>query len=257
MASYLGVPHPTGFPLYMLASKISLSLPFANPAFRVNLLSALFSGLTACLFFLIALKLTGERLKGAFKYLLPALLALVFAFSYTNWSQSVVARVYTMNAFFCAAALYFLITWKERNQNKYLYLLAFLTGLGAGLHLSFIVFSAILWAYILIAKFKTVKPVLRIIFPLALLGASSYLYIFIRGLAEADLKWQDFSGVQSFIDYFTQKQYRTKMAGRDLAGYLSFFSYIIPVIIKDMSLAGFLASAAGCVITFARKIRYR
>ena len=61
MANYLGVPHPTGFPLYMLFSKLTMTFPFANPAFRVNLISAIFSGLAASFFFLTALKLTDRK----------------------------------------------------------------------------------------------------------------------------------------------------------------------------------------------------
>lgn len=257
MANYLGVPHPTGFPLYMLFSKLTMTFPFANPAFRVNLISAIFSGLAASFFFLTALKLTGNRLKGLLKYLLPALLSLVFAFSYTNWSQSVVARIYTMNAFFCAASLYLLMVYEERPLKKYLYLLGFITGLGAGLHLSFIIFSGIIWSYLLIAKFKAVKSLLPSVFGFIILGASCYLYIIIRGLADTGLKWQDFSGLQSFMDYFTQKQYSSKMAGRNLQGYIDFFSYIFPVIIRDLSILGFIAAAAGCAVTYFKKIKYR
>lgn len=257
MAGYLGIPHPTGFPLYMLFSKLTLTIPFANPAFRVNLISAVFSGLAASFFFLTALKLTGNRLKGLLKYLLPALLALVFAFSYTNWSQSVVARIYTMNAFFCAAALYLLMVYEEKPLKKYLYLLGFITGLGAGLHLSFIIFSGLIWGYLLFARFKTVKTMIPAVFGFIALGASCYLYIFMRGLADTGLKWQDFSGLQSFMDYFTQKQYRSKMAGRNLQGYIDFFSYIFPVILKDFSIFGFIASLAGCAVTYFKKIKFR
>jgi hypothetical protein len=42
MICTLGVPHPTGFPLYILAGKLFAFLPLASPAFRVNLMSAFF-----------------------------------------------------------------------------------------------------------------------------------------------------------------------------------------------------------------------
>lgn len=257
MASYLGIPHPTGFPLYMLSSKISLSLPFANPAFRMNLLSAFFSSMTAALFFLLCARICADRLKHPFKYILPALIAAAFALSYTNWSQSVIARIYTMNAFFCASALYLLFSFEEKPSTKKLYMLGLLTGLGAGLHLSFIVFSALIWLYLLVKHFRFVLKCLPFAAALALLGGAVYFYIFIRGASDTPLKWQDFFTPLSYVDYFTQKQYRAKMMGRDAEGYARFFSYIFTVVLKDFSFAGFLAIAGGIAVTFINKIRMR
>ncbi len=257
MASYLGIPHPTGFPLYMLASKFSLSLPFANPAFRVNLLSALFSSMTAVLFFMLCARMCQDRLKQPLKYLLPALAAAVFVLSYTNWSQSVIARIYTMNGFFCAAALYLLFSFDEKPSAKNLCLLGLVTGLGAGLHLSFVVFSGLIWLYILIKHFRIALKHLPAAAGFALLGAAVYFYIFIRGASDTPLKWQDFFTPLSYLDYFTQKQYRVKMMGRDAEGYAAFFSYIFTVVLKDFSFAGFLAVAGGIVVTFINKTRTR
>src|SRR3954467_2461178 len=43
----LGVPHPTGYPLYTLLSKIFTWLPVGDVAYRVNLSSAVYAAL-AC-----------------------------------------------------------------------------------------------------------------------------------------------------------------------------------------------------------------
>src|SRR5690349_11953418 len=39
-AAILGIPHPTGYPLYILLGKLFTMLPFGDVAYRVNLSSA-------------------------------------------------------------------------------------------------------------------------------------------------------------------------------------------------------------------------
>src|SRR5690606_12763699 len=58
-APILGVPHPTGYPLYALASKVAAEAPVSSLARRMNLLSAASMALAAalmasCLFALVA-----------------------------------------------------------------------------------------------------------------------------------------------------------------------------------------------------------
>jgi len=45
----LGIPHPTGYPLYMLLGKLFTFLPFGEPAWRVDLMSACFAALAVAL----------------------------------------------------------------------------------------------------------------------------------------------------------------------------------------------------------------
>src|SRR5690349_9590350 len=40
-----GVPHPPGYPLYTLLSILFVHIPFGDPAWRMNILSALFGAL--------------------------------------------------------------------------------------------------------------------------------------------------------------------------------------------------------------------
>ncbi|MDX6770024.1 MAG: DUF2723 domain-containing protein [Elusimicrobiota bacterium] len=65
----LGVAHAPGYPLYILLSKLGLLLPLGNPAYRLNLLSALaLSGAVALLFAEV------RRRRGTFPALFGALL---------------------------------------------------------------------------------------------------------------------------------------------------------------------------------------
>ena len=103
----LGVPHPTGYPLFVLAGWLWVHLlPLGTMAFRLNLLVAVFGALAVSLTYLLALRLTGRHL--------PAVgSALLFGLSYTFWTQTSISEVYTLNAVFVAAVLYLLVRWGQ------------------------------------------------------------------------------------------------------------------------------------------------
>ena len=56
VAATLGIPHPPGYPLYVLLGKLFTFIPLGSLAWRVNLMSAFFGALTCAFFFLIMQK---------------------------------------------------------------------------------------------------------------------------------------------------------------------------------------------------------
>ncbi|HOY56343.1 MAG TPA: DUF2723 domain-containing protein [bacterium] len=124
VAKTLGIAHPSGYPLYILIGKLFTFLPFGSSAFQVNLMSAFFASLTSAFLFLILQRIISyfhkkkSLIKNIFilEYLTPATSALIFAFTGIFWSQSVVAEVYTLNAFLLAAIIYLLLVWQEKIQ---------------------------------------------------------------------------------------------------------------------------------------------
>ncbi|MDD5305089.1 MAG: DUF2723 domain-containing protein [Elusimicrobia bacterium] len=87
-AATLGVPHPTSYPLYVLLSRLAISVPLGNPAYRLNLLSAV-AGAAAC-----ALLFAALRPK---RGLLAALAAAAcLAFNPGFWAVSQVSEMYSL-----------------------------------------------------------------------------------------------------------------------------------------------------------------
>ena len=86
----LGLPHPNGFPLYMLLGWAWSHLPWGSVAWRMNLLSAVGGALAVAITAAFARRLSGQTSVGA---LAGGLLAL----SPTFWSFSVAAERYTLN----------------------------------------------------------------------------------------------------------------------------------------------------------------
>ncbi len=100
-AMTLGVPHPPGYPTYVLLGRLFALLPFGTAAWRFNLFSAVCAAAAAGLLAIAMRQAWGRRARpGA-----AVAAALTFAFLPLVWSQAVVAEVYSLNLLMIAAGL--------------------------------------------------------------------------------------------------------------------------------------------------------
>ncbi len=135
-----GVPHPTGYPTYLLLGRLFARLPFGNVAYRLNLMSAVFAVATVVLVYAtvrhLLAQLNGEGWRPAVSGWLAAW---ALAFSPLFWSQALIAEVYTLNAFFIAAGCYLVVCWTQSRQGNWTWRLiglGLVTGLALGNHLT-------------------------------------------------------------------------------------------------------------------------
>ncbi|MCK6626702.1 MAG: DUF2723 domain-containing protein [Anaerolineae bacterium] len=126
-APLLGIPHTTGYPLYILLGKLwTLLIPFGSPAWRMNLFSALNGALAAAVTALIVYHLTvhASRLTphpSSFilhpsAFLSAILAGLTLAWGLTLWQWSVIAGVRSMNVLFFALITLAAILWGKRME---------------------------------------------------------------------------------------------------------------------------------------------
>ena len=123
VAAYvLGISHPTGYPTYTILTHLFTYLPVGDVAYRVNLASAVFGALAVAALYAVGLRLSGS--------IVAALIgAAAFGTNPLFWSQAVIAEVYTLHVLFLAAALLALLVWREKREDGYLLLAAFVLGL--------------------------------------------------------------------------------------------------------------------------------
>jgi hypothetical protein len=176
----LGVPHPTGYPLYLLLGKLFTYLPFGDVAYRLNLMSGFFSSATVTVVYLLAF-LVSRRV------VLSIAIAGFLAFSYYFWSASVIAEVYSLHAFLNAITIYLLLLWVRGGSNKLLYGAGFVWGLSFGNHMTTALlgpaFAFLVGLGLWDRRIKWLQ-----LFPLAvctILPLSIYLYLPLRYLAGA------------------------------------------------------------------------
>jgi len=149
----LGIIHQTGYPLYTLLAKLfTLAVPINDPAFRLNLFSALVGAFAVAMLYHVIRHLTAYRFAAIIG-------AATFAVGQTFWSQAVIAETYTMQMLLVALLFYFALTWGEEiergNAQKArarFYALAFVMGLGLAHHrLLLLLYPAIALYVVLVA----------------------------------------------------------------------------------------------------------
>ena len=147
----LEVGHPPGAPFFMLVANLfsQFASDVTTVAKMVNYMSALMSG--ACILFLFwsithlvrKLVITDESniTKGQLITVMGSGLvgALVYTFSDTFWFSAVEGEVYAFSSLFTAIVFWLILKWEDvANQphsDRWLILIAYLTGLSIGVHL--------------------------------------------------------------------------------------------------------------------------
>lgn len=108
-----GVPHPPGYPTYVLLGRLFAALPTGSVAYRFNLLSAISAAIAAAAVAAIVAHQPPEvdKRTGRFHSLLiPVAAGLTLAWMPAVWGQATVAEVYTLNLAFLALFLWALLT---------------------------------------------------------------------------------------------------------------------------------------------------
>ncbi|MHB1355240.1 MAG: protein O-mannosyl-transferase family [Anaerolineae bacterium] len=141
-SAVLGIAHPPGYSLYILLGKLFTLLPLGDIAYRVNLMSAVFSALT-----LSVLCYSLERHTHSRTAALTAVILL--GTSSTFWAQSTTANIRSLTTLLTTLCLATLLAWGENQRPRTLVLFAICFGLGVGHHTSIALFAVPFGAYIL------------------------------------------------------------------------------------------------------------
>jgi Protein of unknown function (DUF2723) len=184
--SVLGVGHPTGYPTYMMLTHLFTYLPLGDPAYRVNLASAVY-GVAAVLVVYLAGLLLARRVVAA------AAGALAFGLSGAFWGQAVIAEVYTLEALLVALAIFVLLLWRDRRDGRYLLLCAFLVGLSLTHHLTSVLLVPAALAFVFLTDRRVFSRTGLVVKCLGLfvLGLLPLLYLPVRALMHAPLNEAD------------------------------------------------------------------
>jgi hypothetical protein len=100
-----GIPHPTGYPLYLLVARCFQLLPIGSLAFRTNLMSAIAAALAATLVYLSVVQTLIPA--GSLRSWLAGMAAgYAFGLAPLIWSQAIITEVYALQACLVALILY-------------------------------------------------------------------------------------------------------------------------------------------------------
>jgi hypothetical protein len=214
-----GVPHPTGYPAYLLLLTSALKLVPGEPARIGNWLSAVSAALAVALLTDLARRtLIGQRWQS-----IGALAAgLIFATSPDLWSQAVITEVYTLNALVAVALLWLMWRWREAavaglRAWPWLTGAGLVLGLGLGNHLTL----ALVLPGLFVWMWPLRRAVLRQgswqtrILPLAglALGLATYVYLPWAASRVPPVNWGNPNTPEGFVWLTTGAIYRDLVFG--------------------------------------------
>lgn len=194
-----GVPHPPGYPTYLLAGALAAQVPAGDLAWRLNLLSAACAALAAGLVAAATVGLTGSRAAGA-------IAGLTWACAPVVWGQAVIAEVYALNALFVALLVYLAIAGRApraaKRQAAHGALLGVASGLGVGTGMTLVLCAPLV-------AWSCGRDVRR--WACALAGACAGMLVFailpVRAQAQPPVNWGDASRLDGFVWLVTARAY--------------------------------------------------
>ncbi len=195
----LGIPHPSGYPLYVLLGKLwTLVVPVGSIALRMSLFSAACAA-AACALLYRACTRAGLGRPAA------ALAASLLACSPSLWGEANVQRAYALNTLFVILATAAALHWHRTRRPRDLGLAFFICGLGATNHTFIAIYAVALGLFVLSEQPSLLTAPRRLLehaavaAVAAVAGLLPYLYLPIRSHMQPRLDWGNPETWQSFV----------------------------------------------------------
>lgn len=205
--SQLGIPHPTGYPLYVLLGKLFSLIPIGSIAWRAELLSAVAAAAASGTAVLIAGRV-GARPTIA----LAAGLAL--AATGTLWLEATFSEMNGLHLLLVAALIHRALVWHEERRDRDLRIGALLTGLALSNHLLAMTVVPVVLLFVLADAWPRLveRPILILqSIGLGLVGLTPYLFIPLRALAGPASIYGRFLTLDGFISLVSGADFRGDM----------------------------------------------
>ncbi len=181
----MGISHPPGYPLYLFLGKLFSYIPWGerlahfgdNPAWRLNMMSVVFSSITVLLMGRLIYRLTRSGVITLFG-------ALTLAGAVRFWYQASYTELYPVYTTMVVATFLLLMAWMETRKPWLYYASAAVYALSFGVNAPAIVLlPAWLWAVLVTDHRMLTRPKsFGRTAVIVILAASQYLYIPIRAL---------------------------------------------------------------------------
>ncbi len=253
-AATLGIPHPSGYPLYVLLGKLwTVLLPFGSIAWRMSLFSAACAAATCGLFYLTVRRLGLSVLTGLFS-------SLLVAFGPSFWSQANVQRVYALNAFFLVAVTAAALEWHRDGaaggrRIRWMVLAAFLAGVGATNHTVMGVMGLAVGVFAVVSEPGLLKRPrhLAACAGAGLAGLLPYVYLPLRSRTDPRLDWGNPETAGGFLDVVLRRDFWHRAWMESPADWLPIAGDYLASLGEELAWAG----AALAVVGAALGWRYR
>ena len=199
----LGIPHPSGYPLYVLLGRLfTILVPAGSFAWRLSLFSAAASAAACAVLYRLA-RAMGVRPPAAIAG------ALILAFAPSYWAEANVQRVYGLGALFVVLAMAAAWLWTRTRRTGLLVLAFFLCGLGASNHTFMAVMAAAVALYAVIAEPGLLRRPRAVALSAVAFAAGllPYLYLPLRSRQDPVLDWGNPETLRRTLDVVLRRDF--------------------------------------------------
>ena len=266
-----GVPHPPGFPLYLVLAGLWSHLPLgADVAWRLNVLSAVLGAACApVIYFVVRVTLSPASRGPAdaeaateppwLREAPGATAALLFVFSHTFWRQATITEVYTLNMLMASLVLLAggICVQRARDRRPLGWALAIfglVGGLGLANHITLALMYFGVGGMVLLAPAHRCEEVFRRFWvPIACgsLGLLLYAVLPLRASAEPLVNWGNPHDWPHFLRHVTGWQFHefVRPTGKVIGKNLSLFLWTA---LTDFTILPLVLVPFGCLRLAAR-----
>jgi hypothetical protein len=244
-AYVLGVPHATGYPLYVMLLHVFQRLAaFGSIAYRSNLFSALtMAGM--CAAWAWVYRRAGGSGPGAL------LAALTPAFMSITWSEATRAETYGLHVLFLALAIGCFLRWERLRTGRSLVWFALASGFALSHHRTSLFVLAPFLALALVRHrpwtwSQGLKTALVLIAPFA-----AYAYLPIRAAANPPVNWGYIRSWQDLVNHALGRQYAGYIASEPWQHWLRFLLqglFAVPAMQMSVVAVALTLLGAGAVL---------
>jgi hypothetical protein len=244
----LGIVHPPGYPLYTVLGHLFSLLPFGDPAYKVNLFSALWGSLCLGVLFLILRIISIERLHAVFA-------TLFLGFTTLYWSKTAIAEVYSFTGFLIACISFWILTYNRDKKKSQFYLIFLTTGLALSNHYPLVILTGVGLLFLLDRRDLKVSDFAKGLLFLCL-GLTPYLYLFIQATnPDVQYNFGKLTDLSMVFDHVSRKYYLDQAGGTIWDKVVLTFA-VLRAIVTDFFFAS-LFLVIGITISFVEKWKYR
>jgi hypothetical protein len=248
----LGIPHPTGYPTYVLAAWLFERLPLGDVAYRANLFSAV------CIALALATAVSIQVRLGV-RPVIAGVAAFATGVIGTIWASATVAEVNPLHVLLVALIVDRSLAWALDHRLRDLALGGLLVGLSLANHPLTVLVAPYAIAFVVWTGRSTLREHPRwLLAPVALgaLGLCAYLYLPIAASLHPPLVYNDPVTWDAFRFLVTGEQFRGQYDGLlSAAGpqhFISSLPQLWDVAVEELAVPVSLVGLAGAVVLFRR-----
>ena len=249
-----GIPHPTGYPTYILLGALAQVLPFGSPYLKGVLVSIIPTALAGGL---LAMWVNSRIFEGGWRGSAAGIISgLVWGTGPLVWGQAVIVEVYGLNSFFIVMGLWWVTVLLQDKGTPFLLLLilALLFGVGLGNHITLVLLlPLIVLGFIHSWKEGSSSKHIGLQILAMALGLLVYLYLPIRARGYPAVNWGNPQTLDGFIWEVTGKPYQGLLVegfGSDVSSWIGSWAQSL---IHQFGLPLLMIGLVGVIVLFRRQ----